>query len=245
MAVFTSLLLFVLGASVASFSGLVGGILSRHATAEARWSALSRARSRCDGCEVPLSAPSLAPVIGWLAAKGRCSHCGHRVALAYPLSELATGGGAVGLLFLNRGGAGELAALLVLLLSGVLAAWIETAQGRASYWLAALLLGLGLHLSPFAPDPSGRLAAALLAAAGAALVARLLRRWLRAPPLALALNAAAGAGWVGLDALPAYAALWLLLTLLAAASRGLAPRLPVATLPATLAALVLALWSSG
>ena len=31
------------------------------------------------------------PVLGWLALRGRCRHCGERVSIQYPLAELATG----------------------------------------------------------------------------------------------------------------------------------------------------------
>lgn len=52
------------------------------------------ARSRADCCDVTLSASELAPVISWLAQRGRCSRCGAKVSARHPIVELA--GGAIG-----------------------------------------------------------------------------------------------------------------------------------------------------
>jgi leader peptidase (prepilin peptidase) / N-methyltransferase len=46
-------------------------------------------RSRCDRCHQVLSAWELVPVLGWLALRGRCRHCGAPLAAFYPAMELA------------------------------------------------------------------------------------------------------------------------------------------------------------
>jgi leader peptidase (prepilin peptidase) / N-methyltransferase len=46
-------------------------------------------RSRCRSCETRLRARDLVPILSWLAAKGRCRYCGHRLGWFYPGVELA------------------------------------------------------------------------------------------------------------------------------------------------------------
>lgn len=48
--------------------------------------------SRCPKCEAKLGFFDLFPVLSWLTSLGRCRHCGVRVSVRYPLTELATGG---------------------------------------------------------------------------------------------------------------------------------------------------------
>ncbi|MBP9669256.1 MAG: prepilin peptidase [Candidatus Pacebacteria bacterium] len=47
-------------------------------------------RSGCLSCGGTLSAAMLVPVLSWLAMRRQCAHCGSRIALQYPLVELAT-----------------------------------------------------------------------------------------------------------------------------------------------------------
>jgi leader peptidase (prepilin peptidase) / N-methyltransferase len=47
------------------------------------------ARSRCESCGTVLAARDLVPVLGWLAAKGRCRFCGAALGWFYPAIELA------------------------------------------------------------------------------------------------------------------------------------------------------------
>ena len=47
------------------------------------------ARSGCDWCGVPLRARDLVPIVGWLAARGRCRYCDHSLGWFYPGIELA------------------------------------------------------------------------------------------------------------------------------------------------------------
>ena len=52
---------------------------------------LSKPRSRCPACGHAIRWYQNIPVLSWLALRGRCSACGTRIALRYPLVELATG----------------------------------------------------------------------------------------------------------------------------------------------------------
>ena len=51
-------------------------------------------RSRCMGCERPLRAWELVPVLSWLALRGRCARCEARISPRYPWIEL--GGAGIG-----------------------------------------------------------------------------------------------------------------------------------------------------
>jgi leader peptidase (prepilin peptidase)/N-methyltransferase len=52
---------------------------------------LVRPRSRCPGCGHEIRAHENIPVVSWLFLRGRCSACGTRISVRYPLVELATG----------------------------------------------------------------------------------------------------------------------------------------------------------
>ena len=42
------------------------------------------ARSVCEECGVRLKARDLVPVVSWVAQKGQCRYCGHRLGWFYP-----------------------------------------------------------------------------------------------------------------------------------------------------------------
>ena len=48
-------------------------------------------RSRCPNCDHQITALENVPVLSYLALKGRCSGCGWRIPLRYPIIELLTG----------------------------------------------------------------------------------------------------------------------------------------------------------
>ncbi len=75
---------FVLGAIVASFLDVVVGRLY---TGESWLSG----RSHCDACGTTLTATDLAPILSWLAARGRCRHCRARISAGAPLTEAVLG----------------------------------------------------------------------------------------------------------------------------------------------------------
>jgi len=84
---FFSAFFFILGLIVGSYLNVL--ILRFGYTAK------QSARSACAHCGVQLRWRELLPVISYLALRGRCSNCGSRISLQYPLVEFA-----VGLLFL-------------------------------------------------------------------------------------------------------------------------------------------------
>ena len=78
-------MLFVLGAIVASFIGVV---VARLYTGQG----FLVGRSRCDACDAPLSLYALVPVISYVAARGRSQCCGSRISLVAPFTEALLGG---------------------------------------------------------------------------------------------------------------------------------------------------------
>ncbi len=76
--------LFVLGAVVASFVGVLSGRLN---TGQSFLSG----RSRCDACNTPLHPFVLVPIISYAISDGRARCCGARVSLTSPVTELLLG----------------------------------------------------------------------------------------------------------------------------------------------------------
>jgi prepilin signal peptidase PulO-like enzyme (type II secretory pathway) len=81
------ILFFMLGAVVASFTG----VISERIYTGQSW---LKGRSRCNSCRRTLDGLDLVPVFSWLAFGGRCRTCRARVPGAYALFE-----GALGALF--------------------------------------------------------------------------------------------------------------------------------------------------
>ncbi len=77
--------LFVLGAIVASFIGVV---VARLNTGQS----ILVGRSRCDACGAALPPLALVPIISYLASGGRAQCCGARLSLLAPAAEVVSGG---------------------------------------------------------------------------------------------------------------------------------------------------------
>jgi leader peptidase (prepilin peptidase) / N-methyltransferase len=60
--------------------------------AELKPLSLARPASRCPSCGQTIRFWQNVPVLSWLLLRGRCSGCGARISLRYPLVELATAG---------------------------------------------------------------------------------------------------------------------------------------------------------
>ena len=48
-------------------------------------------RSRCPKCGHPITARENVPVVSWLLLRGRCSSCGERISIQYPIVEFLVG----------------------------------------------------------------------------------------------------------------------------------------------------------
>jgi leader peptidase (prepilin peptidase)/N-methyltransferase len=77
------------------------------------------ARSCCESCGEALRARDLVPLVGWLAARGRCRFCGARLGWFYPAIELAA----------------TLVAFVALAVDGRAETWLDCIFG---WWLLAL-----------------------------------------------------------------------------------------------------------
>lgn len=75
---------------VAAGLGLIlGSFVSALTWRLPRGLSVARGRSTCPSCDHPLTARDLVPLLSWLAARGRCRHCGATVSARYPLIEAA------------------------------------------------------------------------------------------------------------------------------------------------------------
>jgi prepilin signal peptidase PulO-like enzyme (type II secretory pathway) len=77
--------LFVLGAIIASFVGVIVGRLNTG-------QGFLMGRSRCDACGVVLSSLSLVPIFSYLFFRGRAQCCDARLSLSAPATEVLLGG---------------------------------------------------------------------------------------------------------------------------------------------------------
>ncbi len=161
-------------------------------------------RSRCDWCAEPLRARDLVPIVGWLAAKGRCRYCNHAIGWFYPGIELAAIAVALSAVLADGGTGAWLDCLLGWWLLAL--AWIDIRS-----WLLPDLLTLPLVLAGLAAaaifDPEQLTDRSLGAALGylsllaVAVLYRTLRHREGLGRGDAKLLAAAGA-WVGAAALP-------------------------------------------
>jgi leader peptidase (prepilin peptidase)/N-methyltransferase len=161
-------------------------------------------RSRCEKCGAQLRAKDLVPILSWLAAKGRCRHCGDSLGWFYPGVELAALAVALAAVLVDGGQAAWLDTLLGwwLLTLG----WIDIRSWQLPDALTLPLVIAGLAAAAvFEPD---QLMDRTLGAAGGYLVllavAMLYRVWRGREGLGggdAKLLAAAGA-WLGASALP-------------------------------------------
>ncbi len=69
---------------------LVGSFLNVVIYRLPRGESVTRPRSRCPGCAVPVRARDNVPVLSWLVLRGRCRECSAPISRRYPLVEVAT-----------------------------------------------------------------------------------------------------------------------------------------------------------
>jgi len=77
------LLAFLLGMALGSF---VNALVWRMYKGVSLWG-----RSQCPSCEVQIRAKHLFPVVSWILLEGKCTHCGNRINVQYPLVEFLGG----------------------------------------------------------------------------------------------------------------------------------------------------------
>jgi leader peptidase (prepilin peptidase)/N-methyltransferase len=185
----------------APFIGSFLGVLVRRLP-EGRPVAWSR--SRCEWCGAVLTVRDLISLCSWLATKGRCRHCGHRLGWFYPGIELAAVAVALAAVAVDGGDGVWLDCLLGWWLLAL--AWIDIRR-----WLLPDALNLPLVIAGLAAaaafDPERLTERALGATIGylslrlVALIYRGLRGREGLGGGDAKLLAASGA-WVGADALP-------------------------------------------
>jgi len=114
---------------------------------------LVRPRSRCPSCGHQITALENIPVLSWLLLRGRCSSCGTRIPVRYPLIELATAAlSAAAVWRFGPTAAGAGALLLTFYLVSLAMIDFDTQLLPDSMTLALLWLGLFFNLwGVFAP----------------------------------------------------------------------------------------------
>ena len=80
-----SIALFIFGAIIASF---VGVIVARLNTSQG----FIAGRSRCDACNAPLASRELVPIVSYVISCGHARCCNARLSLCAPLAEFTLGG---------------------------------------------------------------------------------------------------------------------------------------------------------
>ncbi len=84
-----SLILFIFGASVGSFMGVIS---DRYREDLSIWSKkIIGGRSHCDSCRRQLRWFELMPVLSFIFQRGKCNSCGKRLGWHYPAIEIASG----------------------------------------------------------------------------------------------------------------------------------------------------------
>lgn len=78
------LFIFIFGACIGSFLNVLIYRIPRKMD-------FVRGRSLCPACGHSLSALDLAPLLSWIALRGKCRYCGAGISRRYPLIEAATG----------------------------------------------------------------------------------------------------------------------------------------------------------
>lgn len=82
--IYTSIIVFILGLVFGSFLNCFASRYVAHIP-------IYKGRSKCDNCNKELEFLDLIPVVSWLMSKGKCRHCGTKISIRYPLTELFVG----------------------------------------------------------------------------------------------------------------------------------------------------------
>ncbi len=163
-------------------------------------------RSRCEECGAALRARDLAPLLSWLANRGRCRYCRRPIGWFYPTIELAALAVALCAVAVDAGEAGGVWLDCVLGWWLLALGWIDLRRWLLPDPLTLPLIVAGLAAAAaFDPDQlTGRVLGAVLGYLGLRAIGALYRVWRGRDGLGggdSKLLAAAGA-WVGAAALP-------------------------------------------
>lgn len=205
---FFSLVAGIVGAILASFSGVVVDRLPAMLGWNGRKPSnitLSLPSSHCDSCRKPIPKPYLVPVLGYVWTRGRCSHCSAQVPAKYPIIEAATAVLSVIIVALVGPGPSSLG-LCVLLWALLPIAWIDWNEHEIPDLLTVPLAAAGLMFSPFEADASARIFGLVIAGAtmwGALRVTAHVKSVDTDAYGDVAL-CAAGAAWLGICGVPAF-----------------------------------------
>lgn len=123
----------------APFAGSFAGVLIRRLPDRLP---ILRGRSACEACGTILSARDLVPLASWLAARGRCRHCGAPIGWFYPGVEAAALAIALVSIMVDRGIDAWLDALFGLWLLAL--AWIDLRRWVLPDTLTLPLVAAGL-----------------------------------------------------------------------------------------------------
>ncbi len=123
---------------------------------------LNAPRSRCPGCNHPISAWENIPVISYLALRGRCRKCSQPIAIRYPLIEMLTALLSA-LVVWNFGFTLQAAAALLLTWALISLTFIDLDHQLLpdDITLPLLWLGLGLSLFGVFADPATAIVGAM------------------------------------------------------------------------------------
>jgi len=199
-----TLTMFVAGASIASFAGLVAYRLPGILGFEDSDVGIVSPPSHCDGCRRRLRTHEIVPIAGWILCRGRCK-CGHAIPVVFPLVEALVGFGSVVIPpYVGDAWIGLL--LVIAFWVCVLIAWCDILHHLIPEGASVPLLFAGLLISPIEADAWMRSAGAAAAAALlwiSFLIVSKIRNIDAMSGGDIALAAAAGA-WLGLAATPTF-----------------------------------------
>ena len=148
--------------------GLVtGSFLSVVAHRVPRGESIVTPRSHCPACGTQLRNRDNIPLLGYLAQRGRCRHCGERIPPTYPLLEAGLAAAFVGCLLAFEGDAAEIAlgAVFAATLFAVTVTDLEHRLIPNKILIASAVIGIAIA-APTDPDGLGERAIAALAASG-------------------------------------------------------------------------------
>ena len=204
--IFVSIFLFLFGAVLASFTGLVVHRLGHLEEGDSVLYAISVPPSHCESCGKRLGFLELVPVLGWVISKGKCSDCGYSVPIKYPFIEALLGISFAAIPFIVGDFDWWVLSFGLVLAIGFMIAWIDLEHHIIPEEATWLLLFSGLLISPASYDIFDKVVGAAVCTAAMWLsltVVGMLKGEDTHAGGDVAMAAAAGA-WVGIGMTPVF-----------------------------------------